>query len=206
MFHLDTLSIRRLYGSQLLFLPSDKQKETGNTFIEDAKDLNPTTIEDIKKVEVPEIVTKLLPEPQTPVQVSSIEVEVLNKENNLPFSSGQMIDWKSRKNAKIVVILHEEEFRNRFLTNGLRFFISDIGISFENVNFGIYKENTDLYNLTDMPHLIGILFTKTSPIESNLYKTKDKIIYISSNLLALAGDVALQEQLKHNLLEIKNLL
>lgn len=199
MFHLDTHSILRLYGSQLLFLPSDKKNEAENTIVLDSSVVKPTPLQAI--IEVNDSDTN---EKQSFVEMTHTEDKT--NENYPPFSSGQKIDWKNRKNAKIVVILHEGEFHNRFLTNGLRFFISDIGINAENINFGIYKEDSSLYNLTDMPHVIGILFTNHKPIDASLYKTKDKIIYIAPNLIALAGNVQLQEELKRNLLEIKNLL
>lgn len=205
LFYFDTLSVRRLYGSQLLFLPSDKKQEEEKIFVEEVEEFTNNVLVHQQEILAPTIIAPKN-SIETPISPQIPIVEAIQHSPSLPFSSGQKIDWKSRKNAKIVVILHEEEFRNRFLTNALRFFISDIGISFENVNFGIYKENTDLYDLSDMPHLIGVLFTSKSPIESNLYKTKEKIIYISPKLITLAGDVQLQELLKNSLLEIKNLL
>jgi hypothetical protein len=190
IFELSPLSIRRLYGNQFLFLPSDKEGEKQALIVE-------------KKAETPNLPVKEAVIP-SPILAPPIAPPVIAVEVNTMFNAGQSIDWKGRRNAKIVVILHEKEFRNRFLTNGLRFFISDSGISFDNVNFGIFQENTHSWQTEDMPHLIGILFADVA-VEKRLYKSKNKIIYVANSLSSLALDTQLQEDFKRILNEIKEL-
>lgn len=190
IFELSPLSIRRLYGNQFLFLPSGKEGENKVLIVEkNVETLDSQVTETIKA---------------NPISVSPVSHPEITVEINNIFNSGQSIDWKGRRNAKIVVILHEKEFRNRFLTNGLRFFISDSGISFDNVNFGIFQENTQSWQTEDMPHLIGILFADVV-VEKRLYKSKNKIIYVAHSLSTLALDIQLQEDFKRILNEIKNL-
>lgn len=66
--------------------------------------------------------------------------------------------WKMKRDAKLALILHEAEFKDKELTSKLKNMVVEAGIPTGEIGFGVIQTNSTSLDLRDMPVEKGIIF------------------------------------------------
>lgn len=205
-FQLDTYTAQQLYGKKWLFFPPSQEAAVLVDGPSQKVVIPPPEV-NIRQEVVPEPQSEQPPQPQIEALPAQLPPTPPSSPPQAPFTYGQQVDWKARKTAKLVLVVSEKELSNKFLMNGLRFFASDQGFVKEHINFGLFKQENEMLDLTDCPHAFVLIFGKIAVEENEkLWKTKDRIVYLFAPLLELSADTEGQERLVQTFKDIKNLL
>ena len=216
MFLQNTQQVRLIYGSHFLFLPPLEKaegKEVAKTeFAENDTDetLAPENIE-VKK-DAMEIVSSVPEKTEVPKTEEKKEtpkeivMENFKKTDSSVFETGSQIAWKKRVTAKFFVIVSASDFSNRMLMIVLREFIKESEISLEAINFGIYPNDTQSWNVSDMPLPIGIVFSEHLQFAESAEKVGGKTVYAAPDLLQIVQKPMLQNAFNAVLKEVMDLI
>lgn len=162
---LTTLDVRNVYGKVLFILP-EREIQTDSISTADK-----TEAEGKKVIET-------IPTPVT-IQATPPKVEK---------DPQPLIQWRTKPNSKITLILLEAEYRDKTLTELLKNIIASLKINFELVSFGIIKggseHNLRIEDFEDLPTTLGIVFFPftTTP-------TLDRAIYTVPTLTEMTAQI-----------------
>lgn len=113
-----------------------------------------------------------------------------------------MIDFKIRKNSKLILIISKQESENSFLMQAMKLTFEQLGLDMSNVSFGFY----DRINESDLliPLNNAIVF---SNLPTKVILDNSKEIHCLPPLLVIASNTDIQNQaLKQTAISIQKRL
>lgn len=108
-----------------------------------------------------------------------------------------MIDFKIRKNSKLILIISKKESENPFLMRAMKLTFEQFGLDMSNVSFGFYdnlKESDLLIPLNN-----AIVF---SNIPNKVINDGTKEIHCLPLLFTIASSIDIQDKLKQTAISI----
>ncbi|MEO1448689.1 MAG: hypothetical protein AAFV07_04130 [Bacteroidota bacterium] len=174
--------IARLYGSRLFILSGEGEAAVSAPVEEKAEATAPEPPKP-----APEPVVEKVPTPPEPkIQEPTLLVE------------GFPAVWKMKREAKLALILHEEEFKNKDLTSRLKNMVVEAGIPTGEIGFGVIQTNATSLDLRDMPVEKGIIFGPPPGVGSSPAVWRGKTWYLTHKL-ATASDPDAQAHMQNTL-------
>lgn len=126
------------------------------------------------------------------------------------FDKGEEIQWKMKPDAKVALVLLEDEFGNRNLTNSLKSFVLQSGINPSNICFGVMSGKEAHCKLTDMPVNAGVIFGGlSSEVRSELpdsVSLGEKDVFFANPLKEILKSESQQTEVVTMLKQVKFLL
>ncbi len=174
--------LRALYGEHFYVVPGGAEKETD------------TGEKPEEKAVEKEEVTENASAPVAPQEIAP------PTEKKQPQSEGA-ITWRPKPTSKVLFILHQEELRNKELTELLKKIVQSIEIPFESAGFGIVKGLPELKQFHGIPNAFGVVFDHVlNPTGDNPVEVEGGQLYFTHRLAELQDNRdykrALWEQLK----------
>jgi hypothetical protein len=172
--------IRQLYGEQLFFIPAQQEQEELDQKGIMAEANDRAQIEENIPAEQPaqEVASIAIPEPAA--------IESLNE--------GEPVQWKMRSTATIALVLKQNEFRNKLITNGLKQIVLDAGISPQAIGFGVLEGEASQWNFSEMPVPVAVVFHPIK-VRSNPVKLPAGTVHISYPVAEIVMDTNKQKAL-----------
>lgn len=103
-----------------------------------------------------------------------------------------MIDYKIRKNSKLIIIISKQESENQLLMQVLKYTLESFGLDISNVSFGFYEGKVTEKDLETCPIINGLLFSQNVKIQ--VYEPNGKEIHCLPNLYSVALSIQIQEK------------
>ncbi|WNJ16936.1 hypothetical protein [Pontibacter sp. G13] len=189
----DLSDIRRLYGDRLYIVPAQNISE-------DQAEASPVPEDSSLPGQEPSTapVAPPKPEEQSPEVQQSEQVEsqapVIPQEvvppkpvTSPPFEAGRLtagkpVQWKLRPTAKMVLVLSEEEFRNRQLTGQLKVWVEQAGIPIQEVGFGVFDGQDSSWDFSQSPLLTVLCFHSMASTVEPYYQVGPTRIWMCPSL------------------------
>jgi hypothetical protein len=175
--------VKRLYGARLFVMPEDR--------VELLPSVEPTTN---------------LPAEEPSPQEKEPAVVAPPPLDPQMFRQGSAIDWKMKANANLALLLPAAEFANRELTGLLKQAVLDAGINVARIGFGIYDDQAESWNFSDMPVSVAVVCGGCGGRLSAPLNVDQKELFPAPALAEAHRDLALKETLKAVLRQVNTAL
>lgn len=117
------------------------------------------------------------------------------------------VAWKLKPGSKALFVLHEDEFRNKTLTDLLRKIVMSINLPTEMAGFGVIRKGMTEVDFSAFPCSLAVVFDDTLPGAGAGKRTEgENTVYFTKRLAQLSSSDADKRQLWQNLKEIKSQL
>jgi hypothetical protein len=119
----------------------------------------------------------------------------------------EAVAWKLKPGTRALFVMHEDEFKNKTLTDLLRKIVLSINLPAEMAGFGVIRKGASAVEFTDFPGNIAVVFDDSlNTGATNPMDMADKRIYFSRKLAQLTNSEPDKRLLWANLKEIKKQL
>ncbi|MEL6674297.1 MAG: hypothetical protein AAFR61_18970 [Bacteroidota bacterium] len=178
-----TADIHRLYGQRLFLLPS---------------------LQEVPSSEAPE---EAVAEPKAEEKLQVSEPQAVEPNPDLSvLTSGSAVTWRMKPQARVVMIIREEEFPQKELTGLLKAQLVEAGIDPQWVGFGVIPQGATAIDLQEMALSAALVcedFGKNWPAPVQL---AEKRIWVVPGLQQMAGNPQRTAALRQAMTEIREFL
>ena len=190
--------LQGLYGDKLYVLPEDPG-------VSQPSPKPPMEEKSEAKEPVSKVAATEQSEPQEVDPPQQVQPKVPAKPANDGLNEAGQITWRPKPTSKVLFILHQEELRNKELTELLKKIVQSIEIPFESAGFGIVKGLPELKQFHGMPNPFGVVFDHVlNPSGDNPVEVEGGRLYFTHKLDELKDNRDYKRALWEFLKEIKS--